>query len=173
MKRSPLKRNTPLRRKRPTARKTRPISIVITDAAPLEKQLRESPALRKAYEKAMESGLKRSTPLGRSWIKRKRPRVRDDADPKYRAWLRRQPCAVPGCIARRCHAHHHSLMESGTSKKCADRFSFSLCVRHHVPGLHSLAGFFKGWTREQLKAWQDEMCARYRAAYERVIGAAA
>ncbi len=126
------------------------------------------------------SPLLRRTPLARgtstlkrSWIKRKRPRVRDDADPKYRAWLRRQNCAVPGCPARPCDPHHHSLLGAGMAKKAPDRFSFSLCNGHHVHGLHKLAGFFKGWTKERLRKWQDMQCAFYREIYEREIGAAA
>lgn len=113
--------------------------------------------------------LKRRTALARTPMKRRARRARKpgDSDPRYLAHLRRLPCAM--CDAPPpSHAHHHSMKQRGRGQKAADRYAFPLCEpKCHTGGLHMLAGCFKGWHKEQLRAWQDEMCAKYRSAYER------
>jgi hypothetical protein len=46
-----------------------------------------------------------------------------------------------------------------------DHESMPLCLPCHVPGLHALAGNFKGWTRGRLREWQDVQIAACRAAW--------
>jgi hypothetical protein len=109
--------------------------------------------------------LKTGRPMARSPIKRGRP-VLEHGDSRYRAWVQRQPCCAPGCTQPApSQAHHHNLMGAGVARKAHDRYAMPLCVEHHVFGLHALAGPFKGWTRAQLKLWQDEQCVRFQAIY--------
>jgi hypothetical protein len=47
-----------------------------------------------------------------------------------------------------------------------DDTAIPLCQDHHVPCLHGNAGPFKNWKRDELRAWQDEKIAHYRALWE-------
>lgn len=130
--------------------------------------MKRSP-LRRGKPLARSSSLQRGAPMRRTRMKRKPRRarpapLRDDA---YRAWIASLPCCAPGCDARSpSHPHHHSLTgQRGTSQKPADSYCMPLCERCHVPGLHSLAGRFKGWSRELLKQWQDLQVARFQAMW--------
>lgn len=129
---------------------------------------RKSP-LRQASSLKRGGDLRRS-PMKRTPRKARPAHLRDDA---YRAWIATLPCCAPGCTARPpSHAHHHSLTgERGTSQKPHDRYCMPLCIPHHVPGLHSNAGPFKGWTRSQLKGWQDKQVTHFNAAWKRLRAA--
>jgi hypothetical protein len=54
----------------------------------------------------------------------------------------------------------------GTSQKSHDWFSVPLCGRDHTPGLHKLAGFFEGWTGEQLEIWEREQVEEMHRLYD-------
>jgi hypothetical protein len=52
-------------------------------------------------------------------------------DPKYLAFVRTQPCSVPGCrIMRFVEAHHTGL--HGMAQKADDNSAIPLCRRHHA-----------------------------------------
>lgn len=74
-------------------------------------------------------------------------------DRKYLAWVARQPCALYG---RDCHgdvvAHHRT--GGGTGARAHDHDTIPLCFAHHQQ-FHDLNGFFKGWTKEIIREWQD------------------
>lgn len=83
-------------------------------------------------------------------------------DLHYQAWLRRQPCARCG---KRCTVSvHHHTGRRGLGQRASDESAMPLCPACHM-GLHDNNGPFKGWTREQLRAWQDEQCTQHRARY--------
>lgn len=112
----------------------------------------------------------RKTPLKRAGMKRRPRKVRPAhlEDKPYREWIATLPCRAPGCTSKPpSHPHHHSLTGlRGTSQKPPDSYCMTLCFRSHRE-LHSLSGPFKGWTREQLKQWQDDRVAECRAAWSR------
>lgn len=77
----------------------------------------------------------------------KSPRVSDDGEagfliPKHRrvrdakhlAYVRRQPCAVPGCRGRHVHAHHLTFGPDPKARglKAADRHVIPVCWEHHA-----------------------------------------
>lgn len=49
-------------------------------------------------------------------------------------------------------------------QRAHDHDAMPLCTPCHV-ALHMLTGRFKGWRRDDLRAWQDEQCTHYRAQY--------
>lgn len=89
-------------------------------------------------------------------------------DPDRLAWIRTLPCCAPGapsgCYSR-TEAHHAG--KSGMGQRPHDDTAIPICMGHHVPCLHGIAGPFKGWTRADLRAWEDEKIAHYRALWEK------
>lgn len=116
--------------------------------------------------------LKRKTPLrARKPMKRtpmrKAPPKRIGSatdDPEYRERVRRLGCllAHTGDCAGPLHPHHAGE-RPGKALKAPDDTCVCLCRRHHIEELHGLSGFFKGWTRAELRAWQDDAIARTQA----------
>lgn len=85
-------------------------------------------------------------------------------DPEYSEWIRRQPCCAPGCSSPPPSEQHHKT-GAGMGLRAHDWDSMPLCSGCHVPGLHALAGAFKGWTREQLAAWQADQADLHFTRY--------
>lgn len=53
-------------------------------------------------------------------------------DSRHLAWIRAQPCCVPGCTLCPIHPHHvRTAANSGTGLKPSDRETVPLCYRHH------------------------------------------
>lgn len=109
----------------------------------------------------------RRTPLRRgsgprcSPMKRRRRRARPTDDPAYLAWI----CA-PACNAGApSEAHHHNLRGAGIGRKAPDRNAMPLCTPHHVPGIHAIAGPFGGWSKDELRAWQDQRVLALQARW--------
>ena len=51
----------------------------------------------------------------------------------HRAWVRKHHCCVPGCLLRPIEcAHVRSDTDGGTGLKPSDRWTISLCRRHHL-----------------------------------------
>lgn len=98
-----------------------------------------------------------------------RPKQRETS-PEDRArlmWLHDQRCCAPG------HDHcqhrvvvHHDTHARGLGQKAPHSRGMPLCPRSHED-FHAGRGPFLGWAREQRRAWQAEMVARYQAAWER------
>ena len=100
--------------------------------------------------------------------RRARPRDRGEyADLDYLAWLRLQPCRVPGCPCT-SEAHHLRHDEHGAALGARikdDRRAISLCHGHHML-LHSAPWRLRELLGcDDLRAWQDAQLAGQRAAY--------
>jgi hypothetical protein len=104
--------------------------------------------------------------------------VADDL-PQYKAWLLRQPCACAPCIAA-VVVHHHTNGQThapdaappkalggkrGKSQRASDYYGLPICHAHHGQ-LHDLRGFFKGWSGDELRAWQDQQVRYHRERFE-------
>lgn len=87
-------------------------------------------------------------------------------EPKYLEWLRRQPCALSGhgYCSEQVDAHHRTGGK-GMGQKNDDSQAFSLCRQHHIHERHALAGYFRGWRKERIKAWESEQVDRARRLY--------
>lgn len=72
-------------------------------------------------------------------------------DPKYLSRVRQLPCCM--CGAWPPNQSHH-LTGGGMALKTSDGSTIPLCFKDHHD-LHALAGRFKGWTKEQLRTWQQ------------------
>jgi hypothetical protein len=98
------------------------------------------------------------------------------SDAKRLAWVRRQPCAVCATPGPN-HAHHSTSGQSGADgpkalggrrgkgQKASDTETIALCIKHHA-NLHDLRGFFSGYTKNELRDWQDTQVRLHQARYE-------
>jgi hypothetical protein len=107
-------------------------------------------------------------PIPRARIKRKAPRRVATADRAFLAWVKRQPCAVLGCVwqwAYPVEAHHAG--DHGLSQRANDRTAIPLCSTiHHRAGPHSIHVLGKKfWAHHALD--RDQLVARLNAAYDR------
>lgn len=91
---------------------------------------------------------------------------REEAPP-YRAWLRRQPCAI--CEGKPCDAAHLRFnnpdagrMNPGAGRKSHDRHSNPLCRRHHTEQ-HDAGDEAAWWASYGLDG--DASAARHYAAF--------
>lgn len=118
--------------------------------------LRRTP-LKRGKPLARTGGLSRKTRLKPKRAKPRRGRLVDDA---YRAWVATLPCArCSRASSPRWPNHaHHNTFGRGKGQKTNDTQCLPLCHLHHGE-LHALNGAFKGWTRDELRAWQAEQVA--------------
>jgi len=76
------------------------------------------------------------------------PKPVTDKDPKYLAWIRKQPC-TKGC-GRTAQAHHQGGQgRKGTSGKVSDYFALPLC--HVCHDEHNNTGTKTFWWRYDVK----------------------
>lgn len=101
-------------------------------------------------------------------------------DPDYIHWLHAQECACQPCasLPHDIEANHSTAApvfsgnkriggKRGLGQRTHDRDAFPLCRKHHHQFTNVRErGFFKGWTREQVNAWQLEQSKIYRDRYE-------
>jgi hypothetical protein len=96
-------------------------------------------------------------------------------DRSYLAWVRTRPCVYVGArdVQRLwpCSGPtepDHESMGRGKGTKADDDRSYPICHRHHMDR-HGLCGPFKGWVRDQLRAWIaariDEAQAKYEESF--------
>jgi hypothetical protein len=52
--------------------------------------------------------------------------------------------------------------------KASDHDTLPLCRKAHIFERHPLVGYFQGWTKAQVKAWESAMILKYRELYEGV-----
>jgi hypothetical protein len=72
-------------------------------------------------------------------------------DARYLEWVRTLPCCR---CARPPRSHPHHKTVPGIARKAHDHDAMPLCpLCHH--DFHALCGPFKGWTRDQLRLWQE------------------
>jgi hypothetical protein len=165
MKRSPLKRKTPLRSAAAVRIGTQ-VAVIDDKAAlvtALQKRIRE-----------IERRPRKPLPAKRATARRS-SRVRDEA---YLAWCRLQPCAVGAhlakvgdayCISWQCSGRtepDHKREGVGAGKKASDIDAWPCCQLHHRQR-HDLTGFFKSWARERLNTFIRDRIAEANAHYER------
>ena len=106
--------------------------------------------------------------------RRPTPRTRPEGyeDPGYLSYLREQPCRAPATATHwgpghLSDPHHLRHLPSGASMGAHvkdDRRAISLCRRHHGD-IEFGTGPWKGWTRDEIKAFENEQVAEQRATY--------
>ncbi len=82
-------------------------------------------------------------------------------DPAYLAFVRAQPCAVGHCHPG--GVPHHTGPK-GLSQRSHDHDAIPMCDQHHKER-HALSGFFKGWKKAHLKAWETDWVELTRSAH--------
>lgn len=88
-----------------------------------------------------------------------------EPDPRYLAWVRRQPCAAshdPSGHEGRIEAHHDTRGRC-VGRKADDSTAIPLCTRHHRL-LHDCHGSM-GMAKIDRWAWSDQKIAEHRALY--------
>lgn len=122
---------------------------------------RKTPMRAKTSKRSQEP---RSSKLTREPKRTRRGPERDEA---YLAFIRRQPCLVPGCT-RPAEAHHFG--RGGTALKCSDYETVPLCHEHHVHQWHGSRDGIPGKTRAEwmvtFRETSEGLLARYRAGGE-------
>lgn len=89
-------------------------------------------------------------------------------DPQYTAWLRTRPCQAPGphdCRGVEIHHPCHLRATGHDKRRAHDHRAVRLCLTSHVPGIHQLAGPFRGMQRDQVRAFCDRAGEANRARY--------
>lgn len=90
-------------------------------------------------------------------------------DPEYTDRVAALPCRASSLS--RCNGpvqvHHRStgrnrVAVKGADRRAHDHDSMPLCMGHHTVDWHGNTGAFKGWSRDQRTAWEDEQVARVR-----------
>jgi hypothetical protein len=76
-------------------------------------------------------------------------------------WLHAQPCVVTG---RHPVDIHHSTVNRGLGQKSPHDQGIPLHHDTHMD-FHAATGYFKGWDREQRRAWQTAMVERYQTLW--------
>lgn len=185
MKRSPLRRKTPLRSRTPMARvgrhklsKRRLATIIEGIGDPMAETTRLLEAVR---------GPRLST------AKRRNKYARRERDLPYMGWVKQQPCCMVQMEAwRRLRQHPdgdrilglwrgplvfggcrgaveaHHAGEHGQGQKAPDDTCIPLCEAHHRGddiGITRYRGPFAGWPRGAVKAWELAMVEIYRLRY--------
>jgi hypothetical protein len=101
----------------------------------------------------------------------------DYEDKPYLAWLRLQPCRVPGCHGKAIphHLRHDANGAALGAHVKDDRRAISLCDRHHTGdvGIHTVPWILRlELAVDDLKAWQDQQLEAQRVEYLRRLAAA-
>ena len=86
-------------------------------------------------------------------------------DKAYLAFIRQQPCCIPNHDCQGPIDAHHAAKRSGMGLKASDHDTLPLCRQGHIYERHPLAGYFQGWTKAQVKAWEGEQIQKYQALY--------
>lgn len=87
-------------------------------------------------------------------------------DPERLAWIRTLPCAIQGLHECRGPIDaHHRQGHKGIGQKNADDQVLPLCRHGHIHERHKLVGYFEGWEKAQIKAWEAEMVEKYQDMY--------
>lgn len=173
MKRTALKRKTPLRRR---PRKQRVVGdFFVTNKARLAQLIESLRPLEETTRmlKAMGgTGIMKA--MGTRYSRRARDWDRMD-------WIKRQPCALarpfdrmpaewigglspcPAFFAGDVEAHHAGVR--GLGQKAGDDTCIPLCSFHHG-ALTDRRVPFRGWPRGAVKTWELAMVAEYRRRYD-------
>lgn len=82
-------------------------------------------------------------------------------DPNYLGWVARLKCC---CCPAQSGPPHHTTAGRGKGQRAHDHRAIPLCHMHHDER-HRLCGFFKGWVRDEIQAWEETMVARTRGLW--------
>jgi len=86
-------------------------------------------------------------------------------DLTYILWLSRLPCSMCGSISGPPHHPRHNV---GLALRAHDHRAVPICYRCHED-LHRLSGRFRGWTRDRLRAWLDDLAVTLREQYRKGV----
>jgi hypothetical protein len=93
-------------------------------------------------------------------------------DRPYLAWVGSKLCATKcGRTSGPPHHPRHAPLGGGVglALKAHDRRAVNLCHQCHVD-IHSLSGFFRGWRKQELRDWLDEVARDLQKQYDRQQG---
>lgn len=105
----------------------------------------------------------RKAPMARAAMKRRPSAAK--LTPFERSWLRwvvTLECRarlLPGHVCRGRMTAHHAGRRPGTGMKAPHVTAIPLCWRAHLEGIEVLRDVFTGWTKERVRAWEDEQIA--------------
>jgi hypothetical protein len=86
-------------------------------------------------------------------------------DKAYLAFIRQQPCCIPNHDCQGPIDAHHAQKRSGMGLKASDHDTLPMSRQGPIYERHALAGYFQGWAKDRVKAWESEMIAKYRDLY--------
>jgi hypothetical protein len=86
--------------------------------------------------------------------------------PEYLDYVRRRKCCAPGPHSGRIEAHHAG--ERGLGQRASDWTAIPLCTYHHRC-FHDCSGTFRGWSKDQRRAWIAERIAETRRGFGRAL----
>lgn len=139
MKRTPLTRRTPLKSKPKTKSK------IVT-----------------------RPKLDRCSPLKRVAMKRRSRRRKPGDDPRYKRWIKTQPCVVGGKRCGKVDPHHlidgKGEARKGIGQTAPDKFLIPMCRRHH-DNFHDGKGIFAGWDDAQRLTFQEQEVERLQSIW--------
>ena len=103
--------------------------------------------------------------------KKKKKKKRPGADPKYIAWIKNQPCCVPGCnnyCGQVVPAHMRILGRGGTGIKPPDRDALPMGKLHHDKS-HKIGdiSFWLQGNKANTKEFIQELCDKHIFKYLR------
>lgn len=101
-------------------------------------------------------------------MKRKPRRAKPGDEPRYKAWIRQQPCVVGGELCGSVDPHHmidgHGEARKGMGQTAPDRFLIAMCRAHHDQ-LHAGTGFCRNWSAEKKREFQMQEVERFRSIW--------
>lgn len=126
--------------------------------------IRKTPLRYKAHGRAPLGAY----PLARTRMKRRPTRAKAGVELKYRAFVRKLPCAVCG-RGTRSQFCHERRKGTGLALKSPDARGWPGCEEHHTD-YDQHRGYFQDWTSERRVAWVTRKTVPLRAAYLRLYG---
>ena len=86
--------------------------------------------------------------------------------PEYLAHVRGRRCCAPSSHFGSVEAHHAGAR--GLGQRASDMTAIPLCTLHHRDW-HDCNGVFRGWSKEQRRAWAEARIAETQANYSRSL----
>jgi hypothetical protein len=135
--------------------------------------VKRSPLLRKTALARTSSlltakPLERVSALKRTAMKRKPRRPKPGDEPRYKAWVKTQPCCVGGLRCGKADPHHlidgNGDAGKGMSQTAPDRYLLPMCRVHHEL-FHAGKGVFAHFDAAQRLTFQEQECERLRAIW--------
>lgn len=106
--------------------------------------------------------------LKRTALRRKPRRPKPGDEPRYKAWVKTQPCCVGGLRCGRADPHHlidgKGDARKGMGQTAPDRYLLPICREHHNL-FHDGKGIFAGFDAAQRLTFQEQECERLRSIW--------